>query len=563
MADDVELKLPHKAGGIGRFLYTQNPFYLISCGFVLYGLQVAAAAMGDQFLRASFLTSSLAIYTGLMAVTAIVVVRWGKIWQDARTILLVIVIGQIAYSIAVDQLCISNSGQATMLLGLGAAGSILVTEFVLRLCRIQFPLWYRLPYYAIVGVFYLFPIVAGRLQAQQSVWTNWSALVFSILVGGGLLLLIPAVRSGKEMAKDNGTPWNWPLFPLSLFFILAVLAGLRSYAVWMSFGSLRGAVSFEPLLFMPLILAGMVLGVECLIANEKRHSVAGILAVSPFTLLCGFSSFAQLPQPMDVAVAHFGGSSMTVAMAMLIAFYVYTWCRGVAASGVMFATTLFAIGVVGEEPAVIQAQGFGQLAMLVAGCGVFYLLCQLQNAREWTWLGFTAMTGVATIRIAAHFDHGDLGVGLAGIWVLMMFMLIGWLYDSDLAKELRRAAGVTLIIVGLAMVSLSVANVAGKVAVFAVVAMAALSTTYLIALWRRSWIYVVATQVACLVAIIGIKVIDGSWLGAVAGDSWQLKIGAACFCIGVVITSAKTGVYERKWKTLSVRGKLARMERGF
>ena len=101
---------------MGRFLYTQNPFYLISCFLIIYGLQIATIAGGDVLSRGLFLTTSLIAYTILMAVTCIGVVRLGKVWEDARSILLVVVISQVALSTGLDELCVSDWHLATTLL---------------------------------------------------------------------------------------------------------------------------------------------------------------------------------------------------------------------------------------------------------------------------------------------------------------------------------------------------------------------------------------------------------------------------------------------------------------
>ena len=80
--------------------------YLISCFLIIYGVQIAAAARGDLFLRSIFLTVSLAAYTLLMTVTGIGVVRIAKVWQDARSILLVVIISQVALSTGLDEYCV-------------------------------------------------------------------------------------------------------------------------------------------------------------------------------------------------------------------------------------------------------------------------------------------------------------------------------------------------------------------------------------------------------------------------------------------------------------------------
>ena len=95
---------------LGRLLYTQNPFYLISCFLILYGLQIATIASGDLFSRSIFLTASMAAYMLLMAITCVGVVRLGRVWEDARSIFLVVIIAQIALSTGLDELCVSDWG---------------------------------------------------------------------------------------------------------------------------------------------------------------------------------------------------------------------------------------------------------------------------------------------------------------------------------------------------------------------------------------------------------------------------------------------------------------------
>ena len=78
--------------GVVRFLYTQNPFYLIGTAILLYGLRIATDS-GSYFADQPYL---LPIVLGAvmiaMALTAITIIRFGGVWDDARTIVLSILL---------------------------------------------------------------------------------------------------------------------------------------------------------------------------------------------------------------------------------------------------------------------------------------------------------------------------------------------------------------------------------------------------------------------------------------------------------------------------------------
>ena len=73
-----------------RLVYNNNPFYLISAGLVLYSLHIAFPA-GDPAAYSWTLLGVLAGYTALVVATAIAVVRLGRVWDDARTVILTVV----------------------------------------------------------------------------------------------------------------------------------------------------------------------------------------------------------------------------------------------------------------------------------------------------------------------------------------------------------------------------------------------------------------------------------------------------------------------------------------
>ena len=273
---------------LGRFLYTQNPFYLLSCFLVIYGLQ-ATPLLGDDLLSKTLsLAGGLTAYTVLMAITSLGVIRLGKVWEDGRSILLVVVISLVALSTALDELCINQWKIATLLATGGFFATIILSEAVLRGCAIRLPTWYRLSYYSLFAVFFATPVGLGYAVSERydSV-AGWGSVIFSCLVAAALLLLIPAMRGRRVMVRRNGTPWTWPLYPLSAFVVLIVLAGIRSHAIWMSFGFFGETIGFEPFLLLPIAFAILILVAETDAGRRRQTLAMGTLYAAPLMLLCG------------------------------------------------------------------------------------------------------------------------------------------------------------------------------------------------------------------------------------------------------------------------------------
>src|SRR5689334_3250939 len=88
-----------------RFLYTSNPFYVISAALVLVGLWMSFNPRATVF-EVPALMLGLAGYTALLAATAVVLIRFGGVWQDVRTILLLVVLLFLATSVTIDELLV-------------------------------------------------------------------------------------------------------------------------------------------------------------------------------------------------------------------------------------------------------------------------------------------------------------------------------------------------------------------------------------------------------------------------------------------------------------------------
>src|SRR6476646_5498826 len=88
--------------GLVRWVCTQNPFYVLSALLVCVGLWVS---FGSQVHAAQSwaLLSGMAAYALLLAVTACLLVRFVGVWDDVRTVLLLVVLMFLATSVTLDE----------------------------------------------------------------------------------------------------------------------------------------------------------------------------------------------------------------------------------------------------------------------------------------------------------------------------------------------------------------------------------------------------------------------------------------------------------------------------
>src|SRR5439155_743211 len=89
----------------------------------------------------------LGAYAVLLAITAYLIVRFGQVWDDARTILLTLVFLFSAMSVTFDKLVLTHSVTVVRLLSVGLVFSIGLSEGLLRGLRIRLPILFRGPYY--------------------------------------------------------------------------------------------------------------------------------------------------------------------------------------------------------------------------------------------------------------------------------------------------------------------------------------------------------------------------------------------------------------------------------
>src|SRR6476620_11852100 len=149
-----------------RFVYNHNPFYVISAVLVLYGLHVSFADNLDPTQGWKF-TQLLMGYILLLAATSVVVVRLGQVWEDARTLVLLVALLMVALASSFDRVCLDNAWQGARFLTVGLMFSLTISESLLRLLRLRFPWSFRLPFYLLLVLLFAYPAWLGHLSLEN------------------------------------------------------------------------------------------------------------------------------------------------------------------------------------------------------------------------------------------------------------------------------------------------------------------------------------------------------------------------------------------------------------
>ncbi len=322
-----------KLPGVVRFLYNHNPFYLISTCLVLYGLQAAFHSRPGEWINPWALLAALSGYTVLSAVTAFLIVRLGKVWEDARSLLLILLFLFLALSVSFDEIVNTDpqSGQALLLFGFCL--SVTISEWLLSGLDIRLPALYRGPYYLLLALFFGYPLwVSPEVTELPLEQLRLRILLFPTVAAVPFLALIPAVRLGADYTLPNGTPWRWPWVPWPMFLFLALAVCARSYVLSISFDPLAGMnSSFGLYTLVPFFLGGLVLLLELAIVH-RAATLRRLVMAAGFALLWLAQATGEgnaVSREVLHTLTTSAGSPLFLTILALTAFYAYAWIRGV------------------------------------------------------------------------------------------------------------------------------------------------------------------------------------------------------------------------------------------
>ena len=532
-------------------LYTHNPFYLLSTCFVLYAIKRAFQPGVADYVDPWALMAALTGFTLVAAVTAWVVVRFGKVWEDARSIVLVLVLMFLAISVSFDELLNLLSTQAVGLLLFGLGFSVLVTEGILRSLRIRFPAGFRLPFYLMLALFFAYPVfVSPELTQLDKTATRWRIAAFPAIAGAITLLLLYAVRRGAAYIADNGTPWRWPWFPWTVFGFLGFAVCARSYSLTISFDASTGLVtdmysSFGGYFLIPFLLAVLIVLLEIGIVERLPRLKNGVTLAAVLLLPIGLPFRTSDPTYSEFLTTFSStlASPAFLTVLCVLWFYLYAWWRGVrAAEGGVIAMLLVA--------SVVDPATLGMSSLTAPQLWPLAMLCALQVAiavrhRSSTRCFGAAITIAAAVALLLSRAELALQLRVIPVHVLLLAAIgIGLIFRDGIARVLSVLGAIALPAVSLATVLwLQRAGVGEAVMAGYVAGMTGLAVAY----WyytKNRW-YLAAGLLLVTSGSAGVSWTAFQELNRRIGRDvvYPLMYGTACFLIAALISAHKAGVF--------------------
>lgn len=538
-----------------RFLSNHNPLYLLSAWLVLHGLGTAfKVEAGPRWVP--LMTQLLCCYILALVFSGWLVIRIGKLWEDARMILLVVLLMFTALSTSYDDLCLKDPVAGAEHLAVGFLFCCGTTELVLRLLGIRLCARYRIPFYLQLAVLFAFPVWLGRF----SILGNDPAmclgvLAFPVAAGVALLTLLPAAMRSALQEGDNGTPWPWPYFPWSIFVFVAIAFVIRTWMLSLSFTPAMGVQpAFLPYFVSPILLGMLILALE--IGLRRRSSLTQFLALLAMLAVVLMSFPGELPnlaqlRTLNLLEQSLAGPPLIVCAAVAIVALV-SMVRGAWGSEFVAVTSLTLLACLG--PGVRSLPGaHAPNEVLMLAIVAWQLVRGVEKGSTVRML----YVGLALIFGARHNLRPDWMFAHHSFWTFQI--VFGWclllpLYCRDGLARWTRAAAPALFTAAAAWTACFGAGVWGFtpnwLAAGSVTLLTAMSLLYW-AVFRDRW----------LLAATG-------WAGAVASALWlfcgfeeltdvQLRRGLAwyvlgCFTLftGLAVSLVKAKGVARLWNWL-------------
>ena len=315
------------------WIINTNPFYLISVGLVLYGIQVSFAdtrLVGADW--AWILMKVLGGYTLALTLVAVLIIKVGRVWDDARTILLLLILLLVALASSFDRACLDDVRQSAKLLLWGWAFAISLCELVIRFLPLSVSARFRAATYGQLGLLFVYPVVLGSLSLNgQDERMALGVIVFPALAGVSLLGALPAAMRGDRDQAFCPPGWKWPIYPFAAFFIIAAGLALRSWGLTYSFELALGMDSgFARYQLIPILAAVIVVGLE-LMRHTRRSSMNYLVVLTPALLLPMAFPLEALTDPQLASLGRFRefcGSPIQLAVVLASVIYVRWYAAG-------------------------------------------------------------------------------------------------------------------------------------------------------------------------------------------------------------------------------------------
>ncbi len=431
-----------------------NPFYALSAMLVCLGLWVSFGSQAEATQSWALLVG-MAGYTLLLAATASLLVRFVGAWDDARTVMLLVVLMILATSVTFDVVLARDPGTGVLCYLVGLAAAVVISEGMLRGVRLALPPLFRVPYYLSLALFFLYPAAIAPLVARpKGEALSWALFGFSPAAGLVCLTLVPAVRRGRGYVRDNGSPWRWAWYPWTLFGVLGFAVVARSALLCWSMHHLAGAAT-EPYIFgfyflAPFLTAVGVVLLEIGIVEGASGATLAALAVPPVMVvlaMVGHRPEGVYQGFLGQFAGRLGGTPLYLTVVASAAFYGYAALRRVPLAVGAFAGAVGALAFV--APATLDLAGLTspRAGPLVAVAAVL-LGSGLRRRDAWRCLlgAFCLIASVTIVVPGAGAGAGANRVPIAFHLAQVAALVVGAVFRDAVGRALR-VVGATMALV--------------------------------------------------------------------------------------------------------------------
>jgi hypothetical protein len=551
---------PAPAATRGFFLRvcTNNPFYVLSAVLFLFGLRIS---YGEQVaaVQTWSLFGSLTAYTLLLAATAALLVRFGNVWDDVRTDLLLVVLMFLAASVIFDEVLFLDSVRAfTCCIG-GLVLSVAVSEGLLHGIRLRLPALFRVPYYLALALFFLYPLaLSGLVNSHRGEALQWGLYGFSVAAGLVAVTLLPAVRRGPSYSAANGSPWSWPFYPWVLFGMLGVAVPARAFLLcW----SVHGIVSdertrtiFQPYFLAPFGLAVAVLLLELGIVSSRKGVLRSALLV-PVVVVClaivGYDAY-PIQGFRAIFAERLGADPLKLTLLASACFYGYAALRRVQFAADALSAALVALAFVGAKAANPYVPGTPEGGLLMAAAALQLAL------GLWRRDGVRCLLGTAGLAVGVALALPAANPGAPLRWVVALhlevagLLALGAAFRGRFGQSLRAAAATLVLLACLAATFLPI-NIDPGIPHRAVLAYPPVAATFLagycLLLRDRGSLAAAALAWVGWLAEAG-RYGYGALHQAVPGLN-HIALSLVLFAVAVAVSLAKAGLLSRWFEAWS------------
>jgi hypothetical protein len=450
---------PHRPWWLRR-LCSQNPFYLLSSACVVHSISLSLYG-GEQDISPPMMLALVAAYVAFLAVVAYAIVRLWKVWDDARSIFVILLFLFVVLALVADSTVLNRAQDGAVMLAAGLAAAVLVTEFLLWGLKMPLPLRYRAPFYLQMGLVFLYPLwLLGPLRRGDDVQVEWRIFAFSLLSAVTILTLLPAVRRGRFPIRESGVLWPWPWYPWTIFVFFGVCLVIRLYTLCLSFDPVRhlNAVAayerleniFGPYFLVPFLVAGAVLVLEAGLVSGRRGVQQLGLAIPLFGVVCALPGRTGNAAYVDF-VERFTetfGAPLWVTLMVAAVFYGVAAVRRVSGAERWALTCLLALAVVGRnalsrEDVEVSLLRLPDPVLLWLLAAVLLVFAAIRRRSRW-WLE-CSLYAVLAAQGSGWFDGWMFSPGVLALHAQAVAVIaIGTLCRDPLAVYLRELSAAFL-----------------------------------------------------------------------------------------------------------------------